>query len=43
MGGEGSARTVVCKDIGFEEGDGVFETGNFLHRVDSAGIPAFRG
>lgn len=43
MGREGRARTVVCKDICFEEGDRVFETGNFLHRVDSAGIPMFRG
>lgn len=43
MGGKGSTRTVARKDIGLEEGNRVFETGDFLHRVDPAGIAAFRG
>ena len=43
MGGEGSARTVTCKDVGFEEGDRVLETGDFLHGVDPGGIATFRG
>lgn len=43
MGGEGRARTVVCKDVRFEEGDRVFETGDFLHGVDPAGITVLRG
>lgn len=38
MGRKGSAGTVVCMDVGFEEGDGVLEAGDFLQGVDSAGI-----
>lgn len=35
---KGGARTVICEDVCFEEGDRVFEAGYFLQGVDSAGI-----
>ena len=34
---------MVCEDVGFEEGDRVLETGEFLHGVDPAGITVIRG
>lgn len=42
-GGEGGTGSVVCEDVGFEEGDGMFEAGEFLHGVDPAGVAVEMG